>query len=165
MQKATQKMMKDWKVTYEQYKAKVNPNRKTALEIIEHLKQNYPVTEVTNDQWKKMITHEVLENEHSAKKLPAGKQPFAVIFSVQNTGAGTHLYKTQDKVFKGQNIFVGIEIETGHFHVEGSSLLWDELFAIRGLDEDDLTNFYLVAQYISCLKKFDLLGSVLAQAD
>ena len=46
--------------------------------------------------------------------------------------------------------------------VEGSSQLWDELFAFRGLDDDDLTDFYLVAEYISCLKKFDTLDRVLA---
>ncbi len=38
--------------------------------------------------------------------------------------------------------------------VEGSSELWNELFAFRGLDEEDLKNYYLVAEYISCLKQF-----------
>ena len=37
--------------------------------------------------------------------------------------------------------------------VEGSSRLWDELFVYRGLDLVDLDNFYLVAEYVECLKK------------
>jgi hypothetical protein len=35
------------------------------------------------------------------------------------------------------------------------------LFAFKGLDAEDLTNFYLVAEYIACLKKFDMLDDVL----
>ena len=59
---------------------------------------------------------------------------------------GKLLYEKQDNIFKGEDIFVGIEMETGFIHVEGSSLLWDELFAFRGLDTDDLKNIYLVAE-------------------
>lgn len=39
----------------------------------------------------------------------------------------------------GIPILVGIERQqTAYFYVEGSSLLWDELCAYRGLDEADL---------------------------
>ncbi|MPN52317.1 hypothetical protein SDC9_199973 [bioreactor metagenome] len=54
-----------------------------------------------------------------------------------------------------------MEIETASFHVEGSSLLWDELFAYRGLDEMDLRNFYMVAEYAACLKRFGMLEGAL----
>lgn len=55
----------------------------------------------------------------------------------------------------------GIDLTTGYFCVEGSSRLWDELYVFRGLDETDIQNFYCVAEYISNLKKFDQLESVL----
>jgi len=41
--------------------------------------------------------------------------------------------------------------------VEGSSMLWDELCAFQGLDAKDIENYYCVAQYISCLKRFNKL--------
>ena len=38
--------------------------------------------------------------------------------------------------------------------------LADELVAFAGLDQADLHNYYLVANYIACLEKFDLLAEV-----
>jgi hypothetical protein len=60
-------------------------------------------------------------------------------------------------------IFLGIDISTGFYTVEGSTMLHDELNAIRGLDEKDLHNFVIVAQYISALKKFDMLNKIIRQ--
>ena len=40
--------------------------------------------------------------------------------------------------------------------VEGSSLLWDELYVFRGLDEQDLENYVCVAEYIACMRRFSL---------
>ncbi|MEN6609365.1 MAG: hypothetical protein ABFC24_00850 [Methanoregulaceae archaeon] len=85
-------------------------------------------------------------------------------FFIEGTGAGKHLYENQNDPFKGNNIIVGLELETAFFMVEGSSQLWDELFAFRGLDEEDLNNFYLVAEYVACLKNSGMLESVLAQS-
>lgn len=42
-------------------------------------------------------------------------------------------------------------------------MLYDELVAWRGLDEDDLNNYYLVAEYIECLERFGLLGKNFAR--
>ena len=69
------------------------------------------------------------------------------------TGSGTRLF-TQDPVYRQQDtIFVAIDEITGTFHVELSVLLWDELFAFRGLDAADLENCYLVAEYLACREK------------
>ena len=57
----------------------------------------------------------------------------------------------------------GVELESGFFCIEGSSLLWDELYVFRGLDENDIQNYICVAEYISCLNKFGLLESILAK--
>ena len=38
--------------------------------------------------------------------------------------------------------------------MEGSGELYDELIAFRGLDDRDLENFYLVAEYVAAAQKF-----------
>lgn len=161
MQEATPEMINAWRLTFDKYRSKLSPNKKTAYEIIKYLKQKYILTEQTREMLKQIVEDNVILNEYHADKLPAGKVPIAKVFFVEDTGAGELLYERQDDVFKGNKIIVGVELETSFFMVEGSSLLWDELLAFRGLDEDDLNNFYLVAEYISCLKRFDMLNSVL----
>lgn len=56
-----------------------------------------------------------------------GAELSAITFIVENHGNGKFLYENQGEVFKGNNIFVGVELESGFFCVEDSSLLWDEL--------------------------------------
>jgi hypothetical protein len=56
------------------------------------------------------------------------------------------------------------EYETGYLLVEGSSSLWDELFAFQGLDKNDIENFYLVAEYIKSLKKYQPNNQILNMA-
>lgn len=90
-----------------------------------------------------------------------GVEPSVATFVIENKENGEILYENQDELFKGNNILVGIELESGFFYVEGSSLLWDELYAFQGLDEKDIQNYFCVSEYISCLKKFGLLESVL----
>lgn len=155
-QEITPDTIEEWKSVYEKYKNQLKPNNKTAKQLIEYLKQKYPVKEITDNRLKKVVTGNVLQNDCFAEKLPAYKDPKAIVFAIQNKGAGKALYEKQDAQFKGEGIVVGIEIVTGYFMVEGSSMLWDELFAYRGLDSTDLKNFYLVAEYINCLKKYDI---------
>ncbi|MFA4826278.1 MAG: hypothetical protein WC593_14090 [Methanoregula sp.] len=156
LQEATPGMINAWKKTFDQYRTQLSPNKKTGYEIIAYIQQKYPITELNDEKIKQVVVDNVISNECHAKKLPAGKRPRAKGFFLDNKGAGKYLYENQDEVFRGMNIIIGVELETAFFVVEGSSLLWDELFAFRGLDRDDLTNFYLVAEYISCLKKSDL---------
>ena len=40
-------------------------------------------------------------------------------------------------------------------------MLSDELTAFQGLDEKDIQNYVCVAEYITCLKRFDMLDIVL----
>ncbi|AKN32906.1 hypothetical protein Ccar_19465 [Clostridium carboxidivorans P7] len=164
MKEPTSEMVEEWKAIYVKYKAKLYPNKKTALEIIEYLKQKYTLTEQAKEELKRVVVDNVIINKCYSNKLPNSKMPVAKVFYVENMGLGKRLYEKQDDVFKENKIIVGVELETAFFMVEGSSMLWDELFAFRGLDEGDLNNFYLVAEYITCLKKFDMLDSVLAQA-
>ena len=161
MQEVSPEMVTAWKVTYDTYRARLKPNNKPVLAIIAYLIQKYPVTELTEETVKQVVIDNILLNDCHAKKLPAGKAPVAKVFVIEDTGVGKYLYENQDEPFKGNKIIVGFDLETAFFMVEGSSLLWDELFAFRGLDEDDLNNFYLVAEYIGCVKKTGMLESVL----
>ncbi len=157
MREPTEAMINDWKKTYNKYRKMLIPNRKSASDLIEYLMQKYPVKEVTSDKWHEIVRGNVMDNDHNANKLPEGKIPNPRVYLFENIGAGKSLYENQDDIFKGRQIIVGIELETAFFMVEGSSLLWDELFVYRGLDEADLDNVYLVAEYVSCLKRFGML--------
>ena len=51
------------------------------------------------------------------------------------------------------NIYVGIDLNTGFFQVECEDIdkmkiIWDDLFIVRGLSEEDIENFVIAAQYI-----------------
>lgn len=162
MQQATPEMVNVWKATFDHYRPRLSPNKKTGPELLAYIQQKYSITELTDDTIKQVVADNVTHNECYANKLPSGRTPVAKGFFIEDTGAGNHLYENQDDLFKGNKIVVGLDLETAFFMVEGSSLLWDELFAFRGLDENDLTNCYLVAEYISCLEKSDNLDSVLA---
>jgi hypothetical protein len=163
MQESSPEMVKAWKAIYEEYRNRLSPNKKTGLEVVTYLTQKYSVTELNEDTKKQVVVDNIILNECHATKLPEGKGPTPKIFLIENTGEGIHLYENQDEVFTGIKIIVGVDLETAYFMVEGSSLLWDELFAFRGLDKDDLNNFYLVAEYIACVQKFGMLENVVVR--
>lgn len=158
MKKATQEMLESWKVTWNEYKDRLLPNRKSGAEISAYLSDKYILTEIHDDWALQVVAKNVLNNEPLAEKIPVGKIPSPVAFFVENSGKGQILYENQDEVFKGIKIFVGIDLASGFFCIEGSSMLWDELYAFQGLDEKDIQNPYCVAEYISCLKRFGLLN-------
>ena len=62
-------------------------------------------------------------------------------------------------------IFVGVDLVSVFFTVEGSSMLWDEIYAFQGIDERDLKHCVRVAQYIAALKRLGKLDSVIAHED
>ena len=160
MTKPDPEMIKEWKSTYEQYKDKLYPNKKTITEILNYLNQKYQLTEIFDEKVDFVIKGNAAENpllEYQPKKNILKSRGFYV----DNSGAGKILYEKQDKIFEGSKIIVGIEYETNFFLVEGSSFLYDELTAFHGLNEKELSNYFLVAQYISCLSKFGRLDSVI----
>lgn len=154
-------MVEKWKDIWIEYKDKLLPNRKSGKEIVEYLKIKYLFEEINDDNAKQVVIDNLLNNKPRAEKLPMGAEPSVVTFVIENKDNGKLLYENQDEIFKGDNVFVGVELESGFFCVEGSSLLWDEIYAFQGLDEKDIQNYFCVAEYISCLKKFGLLENVL----
>jgi hypothetical protein len=160
--KVSPELIREWKDTSATYRPLLNPNKKTGNDIVAYLTGKYPARELPTGSLNEVVSDNVLLNDCNARKMPAGKTPEVVGFIIENTGAGKHLYENQDEFFRGMSIIAGVELHTAYFIVEGSSLLWDELFAFRGLDDEDLTNYYLVAEYVACLRRFDQLDRVMA---
>lgn len=131
---STAEMFAEWKRIFEAYHSKMKPNRKSGAEIDQYFREKY-VYQIFNDaSFRKTVAFNITENEVSHNKLPKGCSP-----DIQS-------YKTG-------NVFVGIDLCTGEFHVEGKNieevvLIHDDLFAYRGLDDDDLKNVFLVAEYV-----------------
>ncbi len=163
--KATPEMVKEWKETFATYRPLLRPNQKTGREILAYLTCKYPVRELATASLRDVVEDNILSNECHAKKMPFGKTPEVAGFFIENTGTGKILYENQDEMFRGRAIIGGVELHSGYFMVEGSSLLWDDLCAFRGLDADDLDNYYMVAEYVACLQRFDLLESVISRTD
>jgi hypothetical protein len=166
LQEPTETTLAEWRAIHAQYRGKLTPNRKSGAELLQYLAEKYVLTEIDDTAAAEVVAENVTRNACRAEKLPEGATPVPCTFFVENTGEGKRLYRDENKdpagVWGGEvtRIFVGIDSVTGFFMVEGSSLLWDELSAFRGLDERDLENFVCVAEYIHSLERFGLLPAV-----
>jgi len=157
----TQGEIAEWKRVFEQYKDRFKPNRISGAMLYAYLESRYPLMSMEDEGGEQVVISNILNNECFACELPEGVSPDAVCCIIEPVGAGTALYAAQEKFYSNCDIFVGIDLVTGYFCVEGSSLLWDELFARRGLNENDLKNYYVVAEYVACLERFGLLEQTL----
>ena len=151
-----------WHQIYAEFRPKLKPNRISGLALYSYLESRHPILPLDDPRAKQVVSQNILQNECFSRELPPGRAPEPICCTVQRAGKGEQLYRAQDAVFSGCDIFVGIDLTSGYFLVEGSSLLWDELYAHRGLNEADLENVYTVAEYISCLKRFGLLEETLS---
>lgn len=150
----------NWKQVFAAYRPRLKPNRKSGEELLTYLRSHYSLRALQDADADQVVIQNILLNEPLARELPPGAAPKPFCCIVEPVGAGEALYREQDACFAGIEIFVGIDLTTGYFVVEGSSRLWDELYAFRGLNETDLENYYSVAQYIACLRRFDLLDQI-----
>lgn len=140
----TKTSLNEWKNIWIENKDKLKPNRKSGKEIQAYLKEKYILEEIKDKKAKEVVSWNILNNECFSVKLPKGTKPDAVTY---------YVLLDSDKGQK-QKIFIGIDLITGYYIVEGNQSLWDELYAFRGLDEDDIQNPYCVAEYLACIKKF-----------
>ena len=135
---ATRSEIEEWKRIFEEYRGKIRPCRRSGEELAAYLKKRYSAVRTDDREMLAATAGNVLENECYREKLPEGKEPRA-------------------------EVFVGLEAETGAFFMESSALspdeyadLYDEVFFFRGLDEKDLENFFLVAEYVKAAEKYGL---------
>ncbi len=161
--KPDKETLEKWKALWEKQKDVLKPNRKSGKEILSYLESNYPLTEIFDKDALDVVSENVLENEHYAEKLH-GKHPVPKAFYLENSGKGKKFYLAENKddfsVWGEEitRIFVGIDITSGFFTVEGSTLLWDELCAFRGVDEADLQNYVATIMYLQAKERMEANG-------
>lgn len=169
-QKPTPEILTQWKNIFEQYKDLLQPNRKSGTDLLEYLQSNYSFTEITDEEVLTVISENVSRNAFYAEKLPAGQLPLPKAFYLEDIGNGHKFYLSENKDPSDlwgdeiTKIFVGVDLSSGLYIVEGSTMLWDELRAFQGVDEKDLENYVVVADYISALQRFGKLDSVITHA-
>lgn len=128
-QEPTEEIMKEYKSIWTQYKDYLKPNRKSGDELLDYLQQKYVLTEIHEKESADAIIYSVTMNEPYAEKLPVGTSPIPKTFFLENTGNGGIFYSSENKdpidVWGGDitRIFVGIDMATGFFMVEGSTML------------------------------------------
>lgn len=163
MQEPTPEMIEGWKKVWDEHKDFLKPNRKSGQELLDYLSQKYILTEIHDKKASDAVHYNVTMNQCWAEKLPRGTVPIPKTYFLENEGNGEIFYRNENKdpiEFLGGDItriFVGIDLASGYYMVEGSSMLWDELCAFQGLDQVDIRNCFSVAQYIASLRRFGML--------
>ena len=132
--KPTAEMIKEWQRIYKDYRECLFPNRKSGEQVNNYFIDKYKPVMFTSEKFKNVVLYNIIENAHNKEKLPLGSTPNIV-------------------TYKAGKILVGIDLVTGFFHIEGEDIsivskIYDDLFLFRGLDEKDLDNYFLVAQFI-----------------
>ena len=135
----TPEMISEWKRIFEIYHSSLTPNRKSGKEVDQYFRIKYPYQVFDNEEFRQIASLNITENDYFNSKLP------------KNTFPDIQSYKTG-------NVLVAIDLHTGEFHVESENIedvisIHDDLFVYRGLDEEDLKNFFLVAEYVKLSKK------------
>lgn len=130
----TTEMIAEWKQIFEMHHAVMRPNRKTGKEIDKYFRDKYRYQVFDDMRFKKIVEQNITENEFSRNKLPEGISPII-------------------KSYCNDDVLVGIDLSSGEFHIESEDInkvipIWNDLFVYRGLDEADLKNFSLVAEYV-----------------
>lgn len=134
----TEAMIAEWKAVFQKYRSSLSPNRKSGKEVDAYFRENYPYRRTDSPSMREAVTENILCNEVLREKLEDGQSSEVVTYAVGE-------------------ILVGIDLTTGFFQVECEDIgkgetVYDDLFAFRGLDAQDLENFFLVAEYVKLTK-------------
>jgi len=135
-QEAAADMVEEWKKLYDEHRGFLYPNRKTGKELDAYVRDKYEVHPIQTKEADNVVIENIMCNRVFKEKLPDNMQPCPIT------------YHTDE-----QKVFIGIDLVSGYFCVEGSEQIYDDLFAFRGLDEKDLNNVFMVAEYVKCIKK------------
>ena len=130
----TKEKMDKWKRYFEKYASSMRPNRKTGREIDEYFRAKYPYQGLDSGEFCAVVEENVMANEYFREKVPPGMRP-------------------QIKSYMVGDVYVGIDIESGEFHIECGEIekaapIFDDLFLYRGLEENDLKNLVSVGQFL-----------------
>ena len=131
----TAAQIRKWQQIFEKKAASLSANRKTGAEVDKYFRERYAPEIYHNTLFAEAVEFNAM-SEYNAEKLKNGETLNIVTYKVNDC-----------------DVLVGIDLTTGFFHIESENIdraeeMYDDLFVFRGLDEFDLKNFVLVAQYI-----------------
>lgn len=152
---ASKEKLSEWREIHKQYKDKLTTNRKSGKEILVYLQNKYLLEEFNEERAFRAVYENVLKNEFQKQKLPLNSQPEPKTFILKNEGNGKTIYDNQEPIWENCPIFIGIDLSSGYVQIEGSCILYDEIYAFQGIDEYDIENCVRVAEYIDCVKRFN----------
>ena len=124
----------EMKRVYEAHRPLLHPNRKSGAEVDAYFRSSYPYQPLDDRAFQAAAAANIMENEHLYAKSQDGTRP-------------------DIRCCRMGNVLVGIDLVSGEFHVEALDMadaipVYNDLFVFRGLSEDDLKNFVLVAEYV-----------------
>lgn len=136
---ATPEMIAEWKQLFENHHADMHSNRKNGTEVDAYFRRKYPYHVFDSEKFCKVVELNITKNDSLREKLPEGYLPDIRSYSVDG-------------------VLVGIDLTSGEFHIESEDIekvipIHDDLFVYRGLDNEDLKNFFLVAQYVKLTER------------
>lgn len=152
---ASKEKVCEWRKTHMQFKDKLRPNRKSGKEVLEFLQNKYILDEINEQKAFNAVYETVLKNDFQKQKLPSNSQPEPKTFILKNEGNGKIIYDNQENIWENSPVFIGIDLSSGYVLIEGSCLLYDEIYAFQGIDKFDIENCVRVAEYIDCIKRFN----------
>ena len=152
---ASKEKVLEWREIHKQFKDKLTPNRKSGKEVLEYLLNKYLLDEFNEEKGARAVVETVLNNDFQKQKLPPNLQPEPKTFILKNEGNGKFIYDKQEEIWESCPIFIGIDFSSSYVQVEGSCLLYDEIYAFQGVDKYDIENCVRVAEYIDCVKRFN----------
>lgn len=150
-----------WRAVYAEYAPKLQPNQKSAEEVIQFLQAHYTLLEQTSAKARAIVVENVLLNAVHAQRLGEGEKPDPIAFFVLRDARSEALYRHRSRIYRHFPIYIGVDRATCSIFVEGSDCLHDQLTAFRGLDAQESTNFYLVANYVRCKTLYALNGEAI----
>ncbi len=152
---ASREKVLEWREIHNQYKDKLTPNRKSGKEVLQYLQNKYLLDEINEERAFYAVYETVLKNEFQKQKLPPNSQPEPKTFILKNEGNGKYIYDNQEEIWENSPVFIGIDLSSGYVQIEGSCLLYDEIYAFQGIDEYGIENCGRVADYMDCVKRFN----------
>lgn len=133
----TPEMAAEWKRIFEKHRDTLTPNRKSGQEVDRYFRENYAYQRLEKAEPLKAALPDFTQDDGDKKKC------------AEDAYANIRCYRVED-------VLVAIDVCTGNFHVECETIekavpIYDDLFVYRGLDEEEIKNFFLAAEYITLL--------------
>ncbi len=135
----TKEMIVEWQKLYNENRSNMKVNRKTGIELEKYFCGKYDYQVLDDKYFETIVMDNILSNDFHKEKLGNSRVPIV-------------------KTYKVKDVYVGIDTESGYFQIESENMklmeeIYDDLFLFRGLDERDLDNYFLVAEYVQILNR------------